>query len=288
MRPEVIVAGDLFVDLILSGFPSWPKPGEESFARHFHREIGGGAAITACRLAALGTPAGVLGAVGQDHAAFVVDRLRAHGVDASRVAIDPNEPTGLSVAISTPEDRSFLTYQGANGRVPDLLRDADFARVRHVHLACAPELSAAESLLRSIRGHGCTISLDAGWHPDWLSDPRALGLLPLIDVFLPNEMEARRMVGDNFCRFIDLGAPRVAVKLGPRGAMLFSAGETFEESPPPVAPVDTVGAGDSFDAGFLHAWLRGQPPLECLRQANACGAASTLAAGGIDGIPCEK
>ncbi|MCU1262493.1 MAG: PfkB domain protein [Bryobacterales bacterium] len=291
---DVISAGDLFVDLIMSGFPSWPVPGTEAFATDFHREIGGGAAITACGMARLGSRSALLGVVGADTGEWVANQLNSCGVVTSELRFDPAEPTAFSVAISTPEDRTFLTFPGSNRRfsatLAEAAADGRLARARHVHLAWAPDLENAPSLFEATRRNGCSISLDVGWHEKWLADARAMALMPLIDIFFPNETEARKMTGELepekiLRKFEAAGAKRVALKLGPDGAALLWDGEILRTGPTPVRPLDTIGAGDSFNAGFLHSWLRGESPVTCLRAANFCGASSTEAYGGIDGFP---
>lgn len=293
-RLDVIVGGDLFVDLIMSGFREWPHPGTEAVAEQLHREVGGGAAISACGLAKLGSRTAVLGAVGHDSGEWVRDRLKGAGVITSQLCFDGVEPTGLTVAVSTPEDRTFLTYHGSNRRFPSILAAAvesgELAKARHVHLTWAPDLDTASELFAAIRRNGCSISLDVGWHEDWLADPRALALLPMIEIFFPNEAEARCMTGENdreriLHKFTSAGVRRVALKLGAEGAALLWDGDVLRVNPRPVTPVDTTGAGDCFNAGFLHFWLRGEPPLTCLRAGNFCGAASTEGFGGINGFP---
>jgi sugar/nucleoside kinase (ribokinase family) len=291
---DIIVAGDLFIDLIMSGFDSWPEPGTETFAAALHRDVGGGASISACGLARLGSSTAVLGTLGQDDGAWFVDRLKTFGVITSLLRFDPVEPTAVTVAVSTPDDRSFLTYRGANRNFPATLADAvssgTLADARHIHLTWAPGLDTAAELLSTIRAQGCSISLDVGWHEDWLADPRAVALLTMLDIFFPNQVEARRMTGETGCERIlrklaSAGARRVALKLGPDGAGLLWDGDILHVKPYPVKPVDTTGAGDCFDAAFLHFWLHGAPPLACLQAANFCGAASTEAYGGVNGFP---
>lgn len=291
---DIIVGGDLFIDLIMSGFPAWPQPGTEAFAGEFHRDVGGGAAISACGLAKLGSRAAVLGAVGEDNGAWLVDRLNRLGVVTSQIRFDPVEPTAVTVAISTPGDRSFLTYRGSNRLFPAMLAEAassgKLTHARHLHLTSAPDLDTAAGLFTSIRALGCSLSLDVGWHEDWLADPRALALLPMLDVFFPNEVEAQRMTGETGREIIlhklaSAGARRVALKLGPDGALMLWDGDILRAPPYPVKPVDTTGAGDCFNAGFLHFWLRGASPEACLQAANFCGAASTQAYGGVNGFP---
>jgi sugar/nucleoside kinase (ribokinase family) len=164
------------------------------------------------------------------------------------------------------------------------------ANARHFHLNWAPDLATASDLFIAIRRQGCSISLDVGWHEEWLSDPRALALLPLIDIFFPNEVEANRMTGEKdpakmLRRMASAGAQRVALKLGADGAALLWDGDIFEIKACPVRAIDTTGAGDCFNAGFLHFWLRGESPLSCLRAGNFCGGASTEQAGGVSGFP---
>jgi sugar/nucleoside kinase (ribokinase family) len=290
---DVVVAGELFTDLIMSGFDFWPEPGREAFAREFHREIGGGAPITACGLAKLGLRTRLLGVVGAD-GDWAIERLRSRVVDTSMVQIDPREATAVTVVASTPEDRAFLTYRGANEHLPARLIEAarkkQFSPARHVHLACAPNLDTAPDLFTAIHGNGCTVSLDAGWHEEWLSDRRLLSALPLVDIVFPNEAEAQCITGEQdpermLRRFSAAGAKRVALKLGARGAALLWDGGILRVDGRRVNARDTTGAGDCFNAGFLYAWLKGEIPQICLRTANVCGALSTESFGGMDGFP---
>lgn len=291
---DVMVAGDLFVDIVMSGFSFWPQPGQEAVAESFCREVGGGAAITASGLAKLGSRVGVLGVVGSDIGNWIVDSLRSMGIDTAGIAYDVSEPTAFSVAISSPEERTFFTYIGANCRFPGILREAAnghlLAHARHVHLASSPDLDTAPELLDELRQNGCSISLDVGWHQLWLEDPRSLAILPQIDIFFPNDREAEAMTGEHdpervLKAYAHHGARGVALKLGPRGAALLWNGEITFVDAYAVEPVDTTGAGDCFDAGFLYAWLNGDDLRTCLRSGAICGALSTLALGGVTSFP---
>jgi ribokinase len=294
MKPDVLAAGELYVDLILGGFDAWPQPGQEAFAREFRREIGGGAAITACGLATLGTSTGVFGVVGADHQEWIVNGLRQHGVETEGIMVDAVEPTGFTVAVTTPRDRALFSYPGANRRFPEALaKAARSLAARHVHLACAPDWSTAGELFDAIHGTGCTLSLDAGWHEAWLADPRALEALSKVDLFFPNEAEAARITGEAetermLRRFAEAGVKNVALKLGAKGAALLCKGDIRFAEPLAVTPRDTTGAGDCFDAGFLHAWLKAESPEACLSTANLCGALSCEAYGGIAGFPSRE
>jgi ribokinase len=296
-RLDVLVAGDLFLDLVMSGFESWPNPGEEAFAKKFHREVGGGAAITACGLARLGLRAGVLGVVGQDDGQWMLNELHARGVEVFGIRASATEPTAFTVSVSSTRDRALFTYDGANrelgAALKDLLALAEETHVRHIHLAHAIYPPQATALFQAIHDRGWSLSLDVGWHPKWFEDPQALAALGLVDVFFPNEREASAIAKQTDPRHIleafrEMGLPHVALKLGAEGAALLWNGEMIFQKPSPIRAVDTTGAGDCFDAGFLYAWLRGMDPAQCLRAGAACGEFSVRALGGVAGFPSKE
>ena len=295
-RPlDVMVVGDLFTELVMSGFSSWPgRAGEELFAERFCREIGGGAAITACGLAKLGAQVGVVGVIGKTDGQWLIERLEARGVNTSAIQRSSREPTAVTVSVSSATDRAFLTYMGANRELPPILQQiasrGDFAKARHIHLAFAPKPAEADNLFRGVVSQGCTLSVDVGWHPEWLSERDSREALRNVNIFFPNEREAALMTGETEPQrileaFEEMGLRTVALKLGPAGAgLLYDGTITFCE-PIAVQSVDTTGAGDCFDAGFLYAWLRGDNPRDCLKAGTVCGAFSTRSLGGIDGFP---
>jgi sugar/nucleoside kinase (ribokinase family) len=294
---DAVVVGDIFIDLVMSGFRAWPQPGEEAFAEQLAREIGGGTAITACGLAQRGMRVALLAVVGRDDGNWVIERLIHRGVATGMIRFDSSEPTALTVSVSSAEDRAFFTYPGANRTLPRLLDDAEvrteMTRARHIHLACAPEPELLGDLCRALHAEGCTVSLDVGWQESWLRNPQNLHALREVDLFFPNEREAELMTGQSEPQaalriFADAGARAVGLKLGDRGAILLWNGEVFIGEPFPIIPLDTTGAGDCFDAGFLAAWLRGESPETCLRIANACGALSTRRLGGIAAFPTSE
>lgn len=292
---DVLVAGEIFADLIMSGFTGWPKPGEEAFAAGFRRDVGG-AAITACGLAALGTRTCLMAVIGSDQQEWILARLRERGVEIAHVRLEPNEISGVTVAITSPQDRTFFTYLGANRRFAETLLQAARQGLeveRHVHLACAPDWETAPELFRLIRRNGCTLSLDAGWHEDWLRDRRALSVLAEIDLFFPSLPEAALLTGENDPEkilrcFRAAGVRHVALKMGDRGSALLWDGAIYFAKPHHVTPCDPTGAGDAFDAGFLDAWLRGFPVEICLSSANICGALATEGWGGIEALPTRR
>ena len=291
---DCITVGDLFIDLVMSGFPALPRLGEEAFAEQLQREAGGGAAITACGLARLGERVGALGMVGESDGDWLRERLKSRGVRVDLLRVHLTEPTGLTVAVSTAEDRAFFTCAGANRFLPEFLETEQafglLALARHVHFALPVPPALLREFAARLHMTGGMLSIDVGWQPHWLDDERSLAALQEVDLFFPNEREAARMTGQTdpeamLQAFAAAGLPAVALKLGAQGAMLLQDEEILVCPPQPVRALDTTGAGDCFDAGFLHGWLQGASPEECLRLGNRCGALSTRALGGLAAFP---
>jgi sugar/nucleoside kinase (ribokinase family) len=289
---DAIVAGHSFIDFVFSGIQGWPKIGEEAFARSVYREIGG-AAITACGLGRLGRKTGLFTCVGNDDQEWFCRRLEGCHVDTSLVH-GSEKPTAVTVSLSTSQDRSFLSYWGANTGLPGLLDREEWrevlTRAAHVHFAMMPHHAQAQSLFKQLRGSGASISLDVGWNEAWLRNPETVTILRQIDFFLPNEKEARTITGKNEPEemlrwFKQEGIGCVAITLGSRGSAMVHGGSFYEMPSIPVEVLDTTGAGDCFNAGFLHSMLDGDPPRDWLQLGNLCGALSTRAAGGIAGFP---
>lgn len=292
---DVVAVGDVFTDIILSDFAAWPRPGEESFAGSYRREIGGGAAITACGLARLGVDAALLAVVGaKDGDDWLADQAGARGVDVSGVRRDPHEPTGLTVSVSTPEERALFTYFGANRTLSDLLADdavrGAMTQARHVHLACAPESRLLIDVAGHLRSRNVSVSLDVGWQEKWLGDAESRNALKSVDLFMPNEKEAKTITNEEepsaiMHTFAQMGLRGVALKLGEKGAALLWDGNTHVVETPAVEAVDTTGAGDCFNAGFIYGLLHNESPGESLRMACVCGALSTRSLGGVASFP---
>lgn len=294
IQPTVMIIGEFFIDEVFTGFDTFPKLGEESFAQTFHREVGGGAAITACGLARLGIAVGVIGTIGKADGAWVVDRLRSCGVDCSGLRMDSREPTGITVSASTREDRAFLTYYGANRALEKLLRaprTADLLQTaRHIHFACAPDPENDAVLFYDLHQNRRRISIDVQSHVSWLTKPNSVKILRCCDVFFPNEREGGWIASaqephEILIRLRDKGLNGVALKLGGKGAALLWKRRQFLADTYPAKTIDTTGAGDCFNAGFIFAWLGGKKPQRCLEIANICGSLSTRALGGINGFP---
>jgi sugar/nucleoside kinase (ribokinase family) len=291
---DVITAGPVFLDIVMSGFTDLPKFGEEAECAQLQYEAGGGAAITACGLAKLGCKTALLAVVGDSDSVWFRRRLESFGVDLSYLRLRENESTALTVSASTRLDRAYFTYPGANKLLPELFADPiirhALRQARHAHIANAIAPDTLIELSNELRRADTTLSLDVGWRETWLRDEDIWPALRAVDLFFPNEREAALLTGQSepeaiLQTFADAGVSTVALKLGANGAALLYAGKRYFAAPHQVAPLDTTGAGDCFNAGFLFAWLQGKVPAECLRVANICGALSTQALGGVAAFP---
>ena len=290
---EVCVVGEINCDLILYGLPNALQPEREMIAKGFRLTLGSSSAIFAHNLSALGTRTGIVSKIGNDPLGHVaVTRLRDGGVDVSAVRKSAeNISTGVTVILAQTDQRYILTYPGtmAEFRYEDIDREYAFSG-RHLHLSSfylQPALRPqVRRLFREAKERGLTTSLDTNDDPEGRWDGDLLDVLPFVDIFLPNEREALAItrcgdLAEAVGRLAGLSRI-VAVKLGARGAIA-REGENQWGCPGIDLPVvDPVGAGDSFDAGFVHKFLAGAGIEECLRFANVAGGFSTTRNGGTE------
>jgi sugar/nucleoside kinase (ribokinase family) len=298
MKPyDILVAGEINPDLILTG-DVVPEFGQiEKLVDSASLTIGSSSAIFACGAARLGLKVAFIGVCGDDiFGHFMLDEMQQRGVDVSHVMIHEGEQTGLSIIFNQSTDRAILTHTGliAALRASDI-PDALLQSARHLHVASyflqtnlQPDLSA---LFRQARAFGLSTSLDTNYDPSelWTGFDE---LLAVTNVFLPNEKEALSLSGESN---IHLAANQlaskveaVAIKLGAEGALGSCNGEKVQVASIPVNVVDTVGAGDSFDAGFLYGYLNAWSLEKSLRLACVCGGLSTQRAGGTDAQPSRE
>lgn len=292
---DVLVLGEINVDLILRAEEIAPTFGEERLVEDATLTMGSSSVIFACGAARLGLRVGFAGVVGDDEfGRFMLGGLAACGVDVRQVIVDPMVKTGITVSLSTRADRALITYAGSiEALTAERVDRALLARTRHIHVGSfflqTGLRQGLPALLAQSRERGITVSLDTGWDPHERWNGDLWQALAETDVFLPNENEAQAIagLGDVEAALTKLSeqVPLVAVKLGAEGAVGQRGSQTAHALPPPVHVVDTTGAGDSFDAGFVYGYLAGWPLERTLRFACACGSLATERPGGTNGQP---
>jgi sugar/nucleoside kinase (ribokinase family) len=292
---DLLILGDANPDLVLTGDVEPTFGQRERLLDGAHLTVGGSGAIVACGAARLGLRVAFCGVVGDDlFGRFMRDELDRRGVDVKGLVVAPDRSTGLTVVLARPDDRAILTHEGTIGDLRAGSIDPEFlAAASHVHVASyflqgrlAPDLPA---LFERVRANGATTSVDPNWDPSERWDSGVRGLLSHTDVFLPNATEAVHIAGtasvDEAVIALAASAGLVVAKAGPDGAVASRGDELVRAPAPAVDAVDTTGAGDGFDAGFLVSWLAGDPLERALAIANACGGLSTRALGGVDAQP---
>lgn len=287
------IAGEINLDLILYGLPEAIPLEREVLATDFKMTLGSSSAIVAHNLATLGASVRFATRMGNDELGRIaLERLAESGVEVSRIVYAKDATgTGVTVLLHHGERRRIFTYPGTMSEMTRADLDFDYlAASRHFHLsslflqrALAPDLPA---LFRDLKRAGLTISLDTNDDPEDVWGGVLDDLLEYVDLLLPNEAEAcriaRRDTVEKALQVLSERVPCIAAKCGARGALVQTGKELFRVSSVTVHPVDTIGAGDSFDAGFLYAYLRGLNPRECAAAGNITGALSTLRPGGTE------
>lgn len=298
---DLVVVGDCNADLLLSGGDVVPAFGQaERLVEEANLTIGGSGGIFAAGAARLGLRVAMIGVLGDDvFGRFMRESLGERGVDMSAVRTDPRIPTGLSVHLTRADDRAILTNPGTIPELRSADIDADLlASARHVHLSAyflqSGLWAGLPELLRRARDAGTTVSLDPNWDPTENWDHGLSGIYGLLDVLMPNETEAAglaraRQAGaasqittEEAARVLAAAGPAAIVKLGAEGVLAALPDGQLLRGPavPDVQVADAVGAGDSFDAGYLAATLWGWDTRRALALGSACGALSTRQAGG--------
>jgi sugar/nucleoside kinase (ribokinase family) len=292
---DLLVLGDANPDLVLTGAVEPAFGQAERLVEGARLTVGGSGAIVAAGAARLGLRVGFCGVVGDDHfGRFLSAELERRGVDVGGLVVDETGPTGVTVVLARPNDRAILTHAGTIADLrTELIDPARLERARHVHVSSyflqerlTPELPA---LFERFRAHGTTTSVDPNWDPAERWDGGLRDLLGQIDVFLPNETEATRIADlpelDDAVLALAERAGIVVAKAGAEAAVAAHGERLVRARPPTVDALDTTGSGDAFDAGYLASMLAGDPVERSLAIANACGALSTRAVGGVDAQP---
>ena len=289
---DVSVIGELNLDLILYGLPDDLVLERELLANDLRITLGSSSAIFAHNLARLGNRIGFSSCIGDDPLGQIcLERLEDANVDLSRVRRFPNKTTGLTVILQQSKERYILTYPGTMYEFRE--KDLDFDYIfsaKHLHV-CSYFLQKGLrpswlTILRKAKEAGLTTSLDTNDDPEdcWSDDVEPL--LKYVDILLPNEREACKLARtDDFERAADIlseKVPVLVIKRGVHGAIARVGKDKFIDLPPAVRMIDPVGAGDSFDAGFLHQFIRGARIQDCLKYGNIAGALNVTKVGGTE------
>ena len=287
---DLTAVGDVNADLIMAEPERPPTLGQEILVKDAYLTLGGATSLLAAAAARLGLAVRMVGKVGDDYLGrSLIADLQAAGVDTSLIIVDPSLRTGITVSLTWPDDRALVTYDGPIARLTaEEVPPAAFENTRHLHVSSFFLQKALQpgcaGLFRRAREMGLTTSLDTGDDPADRWDSGLVEALGHVDVFFPNRREACQIaqMSDPIAALDRLAAriPTVAVKLGREGAIASIRGQRLRVGAFRVCPVDTTGAGDSFNAGFLRAYLRGLPAEECLLWGAAAGALSTTWLGG--------
>ena len=289
---DIAAIGELNVDIILNGIESEPEIGKEKFCKEMTVTLGSSTAIFAANAAALGSKVCFVGLLGRDSFGQLVrTSLEAKGV-ATQFLAEGDTPTGATICMNYGEDRANLTYQGSMDVMGfDQIDKSVFDLSKHIHLS---SLFMQSALLRDIHKvldlaaeKGCTVSLDTQWDPmeTWKLDYATV--LPKVTVFLPNEKELQALTGKTdlesaIAEVLPYLGCAMVVKCGSKGSLLVLKDGSRHFLPAFLNKqvVDAIGAGDSFNSGFVSAFVKGMPLQVCQETGNLTGAVNTTAAGG--------
>lgn len=288
---DVSVIGELNIDLILNEIDSFPVIGKEILSRQMNVTLGSSSAIFASNLSCLDTGVAFIGKIGQDaFGDLVINTLHNNGVNTDAIARNAALKTGATVVLNFGEDRAMITHPGA---MEDLIfEDIDWdtiLRSRHLHLSSYFIQKGIKKdiglIFRLAKQAGLTTSFDPQWDPseEWAMDLE--GILPFVDVFMPNKKEllnlTRQATIEDAADYLKDLANIIVVKLGNEGSALLVNGDmAFQPAFLNEHVVDAIGAGDSFNAGFIYKFIHTYPLEICQEFGNMTGSYSTTAAGG--------
>jgi ribokinase len=294
---DAFIYGDVNVDIVIPGVEHLPLPGQEDVVDIMNTYVGGGAVLFALGLGKLGLKPVFQGSIGDDcYGKFILEEFNKTNTDNSLLAVSKTNKTGISISFTNEKDRSFLTYRGTNSEIDlDAVSLTEVQKARHIHVTGYAGSSNHEKYLKLFKRvkemKGTTISLDVGWDEteEWYEG--IYELFPYIDVLFMNETEAihysRKNSAEEAAADISKHCNIAAIKLGKKGAMACRSGQFYKANSYKVTAVDTTGAGDSFNAGFIYGFLKDKDMQECLKYGNGCGALSVTQFGGNTGFPTE-
>ncbi|WMJ86682.1 carbohydrate kinase family protein [Anaerocolumna sp. MB42-C2] len=294
---DAFIYGDVNVDIVIPGVEHFPLPGQEDVVDIMNTYVGGGAALFTLGLGKLGLNPVFQGTIGDDcYGKFIMEELKKTNTDCSLISVSRDNKTGISISFTNEKERSFLTYRGTNAEINlNSIKLDKVQKSRHIHLTGYEgniNHNKYLQLLKKVRKlNEVTISFDVGWDStgEWYKG--IYELFPYINVLFMNETEAIHYgrkdsaleVIQDFSGYCEIAV----AKLGKKGAIACSKGKDYTADSYPVTAVDTTGAGDSFNAGFIYGYLKGKDIMDCLKYGNGCGALSVTKLGGNTGFPVE-
>jgi len=296
---DVITFCDINSDLIINGDDVKTEFGQrEKLVTDYSVEMGGSCPIFACQTAKLGLKTVAVGKVGNDYFKnIILDTLKDAGVILDFLTITDKYKTGISVALTNGEDRSIFTYSGTI----DAFDKDDFnieliSSSRHLHIGSYFLMKKFTKnllpILKDAKKMGVTVSLDTNWDPEEKWDNGIWDVLPYVDVFLPNENEVRAITGEieleKAIRRLKKEVPILSVKKGKDGAITYAKNEISRILSINVPKTDAIGAGDSYDGGFIYGYLTGRDIQTCTQLGCICGSLNTREVGGTKGQPRLK
>ena len=292
---DIVVVGELNVDLILTGLSSLPEMGMCKLSKDMHFTLGSASAIFASNISRLGLDVGFIGKIGDDEFGnFILNTLNKRNVDTSQIIKEKTAKTGICVSLSFPENYAMASYAGVRETLT--LSDVDLeymSRAKHLHMSSYYLQTGMQKgcveLFRKAKELGLTTSLDPDSDPSGIWDESIFEVLKYVDVFLPNENEAQRI---SKCNSIESALNRlnktvkiVVIKSGDSGVWVKNHEKTYHAQVFKVNVVDTTGAGDSFNSGFIYQFYQDSPIENCILWGSACAALSTTALGGTTAFP---
>jgi sugar/nucleoside kinase (ribokinase family) len=286
---DVIVVGDYCLDLIFMGLPGPPEAGREVVAEAFDA-VPGGTCNAVFAMHRLGIRVGWAGDFGADtYSRTILEQARGEGLD-DRLFVHHERPMRrVTVSASFPGERAFIAYYDPDPPIPAGIKALARASARLVYVPGLYTGGAFKLGMQLMHAKGMRLAMDGNTNDDaTLADPKVEQSIRGADLFFPNRAEALRLTGESDLEraLLALGrlCPLVVVKDGPNGAQAIQSGQETCSPAIPVSPMDTTGAGDAFNAGFIKAWLDGLDLAQCLRWGNIVGGLSTLGAGGTGKI----
>ncbi|MBK5201628.1 MAG: carbohydrate kinase family protein [Spirochaetaceae bacterium] len=289
----ILIIGDINTDLIMTGLKKYPGPGEETFANDFKIKIGGGAAISALALSKLGINSSIFGWIGDDiFSDLLTNELKIHSINLEYITIAKNTSTGISIVLTNEKNRSFITYKDAfeyadiNNITDEMINNYEYI---FLHKFIPSKIEEYIKFCKKVKSKGKKIIFDVGFDAIDKWDNNMFDLLKYVDVFIPDELEALGVTRSNniedALKKLSIYCNRVVIKAGKNGAIALDGGKIIYSPIYPANVVDTTGAGDSFDAGFVYGIVNNLNLEKCLALGNFLGSLSVSCLGGSTGIP---